>query len=280
MRNTTPEESERFRHTETVWTRRQTRWNFLYSLQFLSPVLPVFLLKDAPVDFHWACSKHACQNSSAEGLNRFTFSQVHIGGSAGWVVGVYLARWSTGSSRVSAGGCIGPRTQEGTCCCLSWHREADWLVNEAEGKKGKQQRVNAEGSFEEQCHIQQCQWFDKYCWICLSEWRSVGSAGSRGISRGSEKMGGAGHVAALHLEGGLKSGHPTLTYLLLPQARTLYIVLMLLFNCLADGHTAAARITLPQIHQILWLGIKSGVQRVTESVLSKCLGCGHTRPFH
>lgn len=50
--------------------------------------------------------------------------------------------------------------------------------------------------------------------------------------------------------------------LLLLQAGTLYIVLMLL----ADGHTAA-RITLPQIHQIPWLGIKSGVQRETESVL-------------
>lgn len=50
--------------------------------------------------------------------------------------------------------------------------------------------------------------------------------------------------------------------LLLPQARTLYIVLMLLFSCLADGHTAAARITLPQIHQILWPGIKSeGAER-------------------
>lgn len=44
-----------------------------------------------------------------------------------------------------------------------------------------------------------------------------------------------------------------------PQARALYIALMLLFSCLADGHSAAARITYPQIHQILWLGTKSGV---------------------
>lgn len=56
---------------------------------------------------------------------------------------------------------------------------------------------------------------------------------------------------------------------LLPlQAGTLYIVLMLLFSCLADGHSAAARITLPQIHQILWLGIKSGVHTETERGLS------------
>lgn len=52
---------------------------------------------------------------------------------------------------------------------------------------------------------------------------------------------------------------------LLPlQAEALYIVLMLLFSGLADGHAAAARITLPQIHQILWLGIKSGAQRDRE----------------
>lgn len=67
---------------------------------------------------------------------------------------------------------------------------------------------------------------------------------------------------------------------LLPlQARALYIVLMLLFSCLADGHTAAARITLPQIHQILWLAIKSGVLRETESVLGKRLGRGDTLLF-
>lgn len=37
-----------------------------------------------------------------------------------------------------------------------------------------------------------------------------------------------------------------LTYLLPLQAGALYIVLMLLFNCLADGHSATARITLLQ----------------------------------
>lgn len=65
-----------------------------------------------------------------------------------------------------------------------------------------------------------------------------------------------------------KAATQPLTYLLPLQARALYIVLMLLFSCLADGHSAAARITLPQIHQILWLGIKSRVQRETESGLA------------
>ena len=58
-----------------------------------------------------------------------------------------------------------------------------------------------------------------------------------------------------------KAATQPLACLLALQARALYIVLMLLFSCLADGHTAAARITLPQIHQILWLAIKSGVLR-------------------
>lgn len=90
--------------------------------------------------------------------------------------------------------------------------------------------------------------------------------GGVGVGRGQ------GQVPALHLEAG-RSSHPTLAHLLLPQARTLYIVLMLLLSCLADGHTAAARITLPWIRQILWPGIKSWARRVTESVLIKCLGC-------
>lgn len=76
-----------------------------------------------------------------------------------------------------------------------------------------------------------------------------------------------------------KAATQPLTCLPALQARTLYIVLMLLFSCLADGR-AAARITLPQIRQILWLGLKSGVQRETESVLGKCLGCGYTWLFH
>lgn len=77
-----------------------------------------------------------------------------------------------------------------------------------------------------------------------------------------------------------KAATQPLSCLLPLQARALYIVLMLFFSCLADGHTAAARITLPQIRQILWLRIKSGVQRETESVLGKRLGCGDTRLFH
>lgn len=43
-----------------------------------------------------------------------------------------------------------------------------------------------------------------------------------------------------------KAATQPLTYLLPLQAGALYIVLMLLFNCLADGHSATARITLLQ----------------------------------
>lgn len=76
-------------------------------------------------------------------------------------------------------------------------------------------------------------------------------------------MGGQGQVPSLHLEAGY-SGHPTLVHLLLLQAGALYIVPMLPFSGVADGRTAAARITLPQTHQILWPGIKSGVQRALQ----------------
>lgn len=47
-----------------------------------------------------------------------------------------------------------------------------------------------------------------------------------------------------------KPAHPT----------SLYIVLVLLFSCVANGYRLAARINLPQTHQILWTEIQSGVK--------------------
>lgn len=55
---------------------------FLHIFHLPSKAQPTFLSNVA---------KHVGQNSS-----RFTFSQVHIGGSGGWIVGVYLARSSIG----------------------------------------------------------------------------------------------------------------------------------------------------------------------------------------
>lgn len=197
-------------------------------------------------------------------------------------MGVYLARRSIGSSRVSAGGCIGHLS-------LSLKAHRGWLLSgQNRGRKKKTRGGKCWGSAEQLRHIQQCQLSFKESsnqsektLFSVLEWRSDGPAGSRGIVRTGGVELGEGRVKfpLYTWKLGTAATQP-LTYLLLPQPRTLYIVLMLLFSCLADGHTAAARITLPQIHQILWPGIKSGVQRETESVLRKCLGCGYTWSFH
>lgn len=141
MRNTTPEWSEIFRqpaHRHSANKETNVLHFSLFHSVFLITRLPFTLLLKACLGIsHWACAKHACQNSSAEGLNRFTFSQVHIGGSAGWVVGVYLARRSIGSSRVSAAGCIGAHTQKHTCPCLLRQHSAWWAKAEGKGKESK-----------------------------------------------------------------------------------------------------------------------------------------------
>lgn len=99
MGNTTPEQSEPFQQTplsdsvnKEANFKQCVHFPFCYQPHFciFSISLPKPSRRFSP-ELRSVWVKIAALR---EGPNRFTFSQVHIGGSGGWIVGVYLARSS------------------------------------------------------------------------------------------------------------------------------------------------------------------------------------------